>query len=113
MHAIFRKEINVFFSSLIGYIAITIFLVANGLISWIFPDTNIFDGGYAVLDTFFMWAPWIFLFLIPAITMRSFAEENSTGTFEFLDNWPVKYMQFIACNYFAACVLVFFSVIAT
>jgi ABC-2 type transport system permease protein len=111
--AVFRKEINVFFSSLIGYVAITIFLVANGLISWIFPDTNIFDGGYAVLDTFFIWAPWIFLFLIPAITMRSFAEEKSTGTIEFLATRPITDMQIIIGKYFAASTLVLFSILPT
>ncbi|MBC8048403.1 MAG: gliding motility-associated ABC transporter permease subunit GldF [Fimbriimonadaceae bacterium] len=113
MIAIFRKEINVFFSSLIGYIAITIFLVTNGLVSWIFPDTNIFDGGYAVLDTFFTWAPWIFLFLIPSITMRSFAEEKNAGTIEFLATRPVTDMQIILGKYFAACVLVLFSILPT
>lgn len=113
MGAIFRKEINVFFSSLIGYIAITIFLVANGLISWIFPDTNIFDGGYAVLDIFFTWAPWIFLFLIPAITMRSFAEEKSSGTIEFLATRPVTDMQIVMGKFLASCLLVLFSVLPT
>ncbi|MFN0274497.1 MAG: gliding motility-associated ABC transporter permease subunit GldF [Chitinophagales bacterium] len=113
MTAIFRKEINVFFSSLIGYIAITIFLVANGLISWIFPETNIFDGGYAVLDTFFTWAPWIFLFLVPAITMRTFAEEKNSGTIEFLATRPVTDMQIILGKYFAACLLVLFSILPT
>lgn len=111
--AIFRKEINVFFSSLIGYLAITIFLITNGLISWIFPDTNIFDGGYAVLDTFFIWAPWVFLFLIPAITMRSFAEEKNSGTIEFLVTRPLTDMQIILGKYFSACVLVLFSIIPT
>lgn len=113
MYAIFRKEIHVFFSSLIGYIAITLFLVACGLIVWIFPDTNIFDGGYAVLDVFFIWAPWIFLFLIPAITMRSFAEEKSTGTIELLATRPVTDVQIILGKYFAACILVLFSILPT
>ncbi len=113
MVAIFRKELNLFFSSLIGYIAITIFLIANGLFSWIFPNSNILDGGYATLDTFFNFAPWIFLFLIPAITMRSFAEEKSTGTIEMLATKPVTDLQIITGKYLAALVLVLFSIIPT
>lgn len=113
MLAIFRKELNVFFSSLIGYIAITIFLVANGLFAWVFPETNILDDGYATLDSFFSFAPWIFMFLIPSITMRSFAEEKNSGTIEFLTTHPVTDLQIILGKYFAAFVLVIFSVLPT
>lgn len=113
MIAIFRKELNVFFSSLIGYIAITIFLVVNGLFAWVFPETNILDDGYATLDAFFSFAPWIFMFLIPAITMRSFAEENNSGTIEFLTTKPVTDLQIILGKYFAAFTLVLFSVLPT
>lgn len=113
MVAIFRKELNVFFSSLIGYIAITIFLVVNGLFAWVFPETNILDDGYATLDAFFSFAPWIFMFLIPAITMRSFAEENNSGTIEFLTTKPITDFQIILGKYFAAFTLVLFSVLPT
>lgn len=113
MGAIFRKEINVFFSSLNGYIAITIFLVANGLFAWVFPDTNILDDGYATLDSFFNFAPWILMFLIPAVTMRSFAEERSTGTIEMLTTRPVTDTQILLGKYFAALVLVAFSILPT
>lgn len=113
MLAIFRKELNVFFSSLIGYIAITIFLVANGLFAWVFPETNILDDGYATLDSFFSFAPWIFMFLIPAITMRSFAEEKNSGTIEFITTKPISDTQIILGKYFAALVLVIFSVLPT
>lgn len=113
MIAIFRKELNVFFSSLIGYIAITIFLVANGLFAWVFPETSILDDGYATLDSFFNFAPWILMFLIPAITMRSFAEEKNSGTIEFITTRPITDMQIIFGKYLAALVLVIFAVLPT
>ena len=113
MIAIFRKELNVFFSSLIGYIAITIFLIANGLFAWVFPETNILDDGYATLDSFFNFAPWILMFLIPAITMRSFAEEKNSGTIEFITTRPITDMQIILGKYLAALVLVIFAVLPT
>ena len=113
MIAIFRKELNVFFSSLIGYIAITIFLIANGLFAWVFPETNILDDGYATLDSFFNFAPWILMFLIPAITMRSFAEEKNSGTIEFITTRPITDMQIIFGKYLAALVLVIFAVLPT
>ncbi|MBK9454691.1 MAG: gliding motility-associated ABC transporter permease subunit GldF [Bacteroidetes bacterium] len=113
MIAIFRKELNVFFSSLIGYIAITIFLIANGLFAWVFPETNILDDGYATLDSFFNFAPWILMFLIPAITMRSFAEEKNSGTIEFITTPPITDMQIIFGNYLAALALVIFAVLST
>ena len=111
MVAIFRKELNVFFSSLIGYIAITIFLVANGLFNWVFTDTSIMESGYANLEPFFNFAPWIFLFLVPAITMRSFAEEKNSGTLELLATRPVTDLQIIGGKFLAAFVLVLFSVL--
>ena len=113
MIAIFRKELNVFFSSLIGYIAITIFLIAHGLFAWVFPETNILDDGYATLDSFFNFAPWILMFLIPAITMRSFAEEKNSGTIEFITTRPITDMQIIFGKYLAALVLVIFAVLPT
>ena len=75
MLTIFRKEINLFFSSLIGYIALVIFLVITGLFLWVFPETNLLDYGYASLEQLFLLAPWVFMLLIPAISMRSLAEE--------------------------------------
>ena len=77
MRVLLLKEIQGFFSSLIGYIVIAVFLITNSLFMWIFPgDYNILDSGYASLDSLFTLAPWIFLFLVPAITMRSFSEEK-------------------------------------
>lgn len=113
MLAIFKKELQQFFSSLIGYIAIIVFLLVLGLFMWIFPDTSILDFGYATLDSFFSIAPYIFIFLIPAITMRSFAEEINTGTIELLSTRPVTELQIILGKYFAALLLVFIAIVPT
>ncbi|MBL0309058.1 MAG: gliding motility-associated ABC transporter permease subunit GldF [Bacteroidetes bacterium] len=113
MYAIFKKEVRQFFSSLIGYIAIIVFLLTLGLFNWVFPDTNIFDFGYATLDSFFGIAPYIFIFLIPAITMRSFAEEINTGTIELLATRPVTELDIVLGKYFAALALVFISILPT
>jgi ABC-2 type transport system permease protein len=113
MLTIFKKEVQQFFSSLIGYIAIIVFLLVLGLFMWIFPDTNILDFGYATLDSFFNIAPYIFIFLIPAITMRSFAEEINTGTIELLSKRPVTELQIILGKYFAALLLVFIAILPT
>ncbi len=113
MFAIYRKEIQQFFSSLIGYIAIIVFLLVLGLFMFIFPDTSILEFGYATLDSFFTIAPYIFIFLIPAITMRSFAEEINTGTIELLSTRPVTELQIILGKYFAAVTLVFIAIIPT
>ena len=113
MFTIFKKEVRQFFSSLIGYIAIIVFLLMLGLFLWIFPDTNILDFGYANLDSFFNMAPYVFVFLIPAITMRSFADEINTGTIELLATRPVTEFQIIFGKYFAALLLVLFSILPT
>jgi ABC-2 type transport system permease protein len=113
MKAIFLKEIKQFFSSLIGYIAITVFLLVLGLFIWIFPDTNVLDFGYATLDSFFSIAPFVFIFLIPAITMRSFAEEINSGTIELLATRPVTELQIILGKYFAALLLVVIAIVPT
>jgi ABC-2 type transport system permease protein len=77
MFALLIKEINSFLNSLIGYIVIIIFLLALGLFLWVFPgDSNILNAGIATIEPLFVIAPWVFMFLIPAITMRSFAEEK-------------------------------------
>lgn len=113
MFAIFKKEIRQFFSSLIGYMAVTVFLLVLGLFIWVFPDTNVLDFGYATLDSLFYIAPYIFIFLIPAITMRSFAEEISNGTIETLSTRPVTEMQIILGKYFAALLLVLIAILPT
>jgi ABC-2 type transport system permease protein len=114
MYTLLRKEISAFLSSLTGYVVIIVFLLVNGLFLWIFPqEFNILDFGFASLDTYFMLAPWVFLFLIPAITMRSFAEEQKSGTMEILLTKPVTENEIILAKYFAGVVLVLFSVLPT
>jgi ABC-2 type transport system permease protein len=106
MYAIFIKELNSFFSSLAGIIAAIVFLVINGLFIWVFPgELNILDGGYATLDSMFIIAPWVFLFLIPALTMRSFSEEKRTGTIELLLTRPITEIQLVFGKFLAAVVL--------
>jgi ABC-2 type transport system permease protein len=112
MLAIFKKEITLFFSSLIAYISIGVFLLLTGIFLWVLPD-NILSNGYATLDRLFSIGPIVFLFLIPAITMRSFAEEQSTGTIEILATKPVTDFQIILGKYFAGLVLVIFSLLPT
>lgn len=113
MYAIFIKEINAFFSSLIGYIVIGIFLVLMGLVMWVFPDYSVIDGNYATLDTLFAMAPLIFLFLIPAVTMRTFAEENQTGTIELLATRPISDWQIVGGKFLACFTLVVFALLPT
>lgn len=112
MYTLFKKEVNSFLNSLIGYITISVFLLINGLFLWVFPlDFNIMDYGYAGLDGLFMLAPFVFLFLIPAITMRSFADERRSGTIELLLTRPITDMQIVMAKYLAGFVLVVFSVL--
>ena len=91
MGALLLKEIRVFLSSVIGYVVIGVFLLLTGLFMWGFPgNLNVLDQGYATLDTLFYVAPWVFMFLVPAITMRSFSEEKRTGTIELLLTRPLR-----------------------
>ena len=114
MFTLFKKEINGFLNSLIGYIVIIVFLLVTGLFLWVFPlEFNILDFGYANLDGLFIMAPFVFLFLIPAITMRSFADEKKTGTLEILMTQPLTDLQVILAKYFAGLVLVIFSLLPT
>ncbi len=113
MFTLFKKELSTYFSSLIGYIAILIFLVLMGLFVWIFPDTNVLSYGYASLDPLFSIAPWVFMFLVPAITMRAFSEEFKNGTIEFLATRPLTDLQVILGKYFAAWCLVLFALLPT
>jgi ABC-2 type transport system permease protein len=114
MLALFKKEISEFFSSLTGYLVIIIFLLTTGLFAWVFPgNMNILESGYANIDTLFEIAPWVFLFLVPAITMRMFAEEKRTGTIELLYTRPLTDFQIVMAKYLAATVLVLFALIPT
>ncbi len=114
MYALLKKEINSFLSSLIGYIVITVFLLTVGLFMWIFPgDSNVLENGYSNIDGLFLVAPWVFMFLIPAITMRSFADEKKSGTIELLLTRPLTDLQIIASKYLAGFILVLFSLLPT
>ena len=112
MLAIFRKEISGFFNSLTGYIVIIVFLLINSLFLWVLPgELNILDSGYAGLDTIFFISPWVFLFLVPAITMRMIAEEKYLGTIELLYSRPITERAIIYGKYLASVSLVLLSLI--
>jgi ABC-2 type transport system permease protein len=114
MYALFRKEISSFLSSLTGYLVIAVFLLINGLFLWVFAtEFNVFDFGYANIDGLFIIAPYVFMFLVPAVTMRSFADERKTGTIELLLTKPLTDSQIILAKYFAGLALVVFSLIPT
>lgn len=102
MRSIFLKDFRQFFSGLSGYLSIGLFLLLMGLFLFIFPETSIFDYGYATLDKFFELAPWILLMLIPAITMRSLSDEFRTGTWELLRTRPVTLSQIVGGKFLAA-----------
>src|SRR6188474_3522716 len=108
MIALLRKEINSFLNSLIGYIVILVFLLTISLFLWIFPggEFNLTDTGYANLDPLFVLTPWVYMLLIPAITMRLFSEEKKTGTIELLLTRPLTEMQVVTAKYLAGLILV-------
>lgn len=112
MWALYKKELTGFFGSLTGYIVIAAFLMANALFMWLLPG-NIFESGYAVIDPLFMNAPFIYLILIPAITMRSFAEEKKAGTIESLLTKPITDIKIVLAKYSAGLTVVIFSLIPT
>jgi ABC-2 type transport system permease protein len=112
MFTIFKKELRTFFSNATGYIVIGIFLILTGLFLWVIPgEYNILDSGYANVDGLFYLAPWLFLFLCPAVTMRLFAEERQTGTWELLITKPVSRMNIVLGKYFAGLLLVTLALI--
>lgn len=114
MKTLVLKEISSFFSSITGYLIIVVFLVANGLFLWVFPgEMNVLESGYASLDTLFTISPWIFLFLIPAITMRSFAEEKKSGNLDLLMTRPLTELQIVLSKYLAGLVLAVISLLPT
>jgi len=114
MYALFKKEISNFLSSLIGIMVIVVFLLITGLFLWVFQsDFNLLTYGYANLDGLFIIAPWVFLFLVPAVTMRSFAEENRTGTIEMLLTKPLSDWQIILAKFLASVALVLLALIPT
>ena len=112
MRSLLKKEILGFISSLSGYVVIFIFLLVTSLFLWVFPgEMNITDAGYSTLEPLFFIAPWVFLFLVPAVTMRMFAEEKRSGTLELLLTRPLTSMQIIWAKYLAAIILVLLALV--
>ncbi|ARV06204.1 gliding motility-associated ABC transporter permease subunit GldF [Polaribacter sp. SA4-10] len=114
MIAILKKEFNSYFASPIAYLVIGVFLLINGLFLWFFKDDfNILNAGFADINPFFFLAPWVFLFLIPAITMKSFADEFNSGTIELLKTKPLSDWQIVIGKFIASLLLVLIALIPT
>lgn len=113
MLSIYKKEIASYFNSLIGYIAIGLFLLITGLLLWVFPETSILDAGYASLDGFFSLAPYLLLFLVPAIMMRSIAGEKADGTFDLLLSRPISLKQIVLAKFLGGLTIVFLAILPT
>ncbi|PLX07790.1 MAG: gliding motility-associated ABC transporter permease subunit GldF [Marinilabiliales bacterium] len=114
MVTLFLKEIKEFFSSITGYLVVIVYLLVNSMFMWIFRGNfNVFDIGIANIDTLFIISPWVFLFLVPAITMNMFAGELKSGTMELLLTRPLSEFQVILSKYLAAVVLVLIALIPT
>jgi ABC-2 type transport system permease protein len=114
MNSLFKKELNTFFGSFTGYLVISIFLLTTSLFLWVIPGNfNIIDGQRATLKGFFELAPWLYLFLIPAITMRMFAEEKRMGTLEMLITRPITTSSIVIAKYLAALCLVTITLLPT
>lgn len=112
MFIILKKELRSFFSNATGYIVIGIFLILTGLFLWVIPgEYNILDTGYANVDGLFYLAPWLFLFLCPAVTMRLFAEEKQSGTWELLITKPVSITDIVLGKYLAGLILITLALI--
>lgn len=113
MWSICKKELNQFFSNLTGYIAIILFLLINGIFLFMLNESSIFEFGYASLDRFFELAPWVFMFLVPAITMRSLSDEFKAGTFEILKTKPLSSWQIVLGKYFSILIVLLLAILPT
>lgn len=113
MRSLYIREINAFFGSLTGYLILALFLVALGLIVWVFPESSVLDYGFADLEALFSYTPYVFTFLIPALSMRAISEERKTGTWELLRTSPLSLIQIISAKYLALVTLVFLAVLPT
>ena len=114
MIALAIKELRAFFSTLMGYVVVAIFLLLNGLIIWIFPsEWNVFDAGQASLESFFIWAPWVLMLVVPAITMRTFSEEMRTGTMELLATKPISSFGIVLAKFLGAFGVLLFALLPT
>jgi ABC-2 type transport system permease protein len=110
---VLTKEFNGFLNSLVAYLVIGAFLTAIGLLMWVFPETSILDYGYADMDTLFSYGPYVLIFLIPAITMKSFAEEKKGGTLELLMTKPITDWEIVFGKFFACFILVLLALLPT
>jgi ABC-2 type transport system permease protein len=113
MLALYRKEINAFFASLIGYLVIAVFLIVMGLFLFVFPDTSLLTYGYATLQPFFTLAPNVLVFIVPAICMRAFAEERQTGAIELLVTRPLRDIEIVMGKFLACATLVLIALLPT
>ncbi|MFN8415838.1 MAG: gliding motility-associated ABC transporter permease subunit GldF [Cytophagaceae bacterium] len=113
MWSVFKKETSVLLNSMVAYMAIVVFLTFIGLFLWVIPDTSLFESGFADLDTMFYLGPLAFMLLIPAITMRSFAEEKKDGTIELLLTKPISDWDIILGKFFSSGAIVLVALIPT
>tara|TARA_B100000767_G_scaffold269797_1_gene292221 strand:+ start:750 stop:1481 length:732 start_codon:yes stop_codon:yes gene_type:complete len=114
MIALFKKEVSVFFSTLIGYLIISIFLLINSLMLWSdFSNISLLKNGYSDLDLFFTSAPLFFLIFIPALSMRIFTEEYTSDTIETLITKPISCLEIVLAKFLAVFVLVLFTIMPT
>jgi ABC-2 type transport system permease protein len=111
MFTIIQKELRQFFSGLLGYLTIGVFLLITGILLFIIPESGILDAGYASMDSFFAISPYIMLFLIPAITMKSFSDEYRNGTFEILKTSPLPIRDLVLGKFLAAMALVLITLL--
>jgi ABC-2 type transport system permease protein len=113
MFSIFKKEVSSYFNSLIAYIVIGVFLLLTSLMLWMYPNTSVLDYGYAEMTSFFDFCPYIFLLLIPAVSMRMFSEEFRTGTVEFLFTKPISLWGIILGKYLATLFILVLAILPT
>jgi ABC-2 type transport system permease protein len=113
MLQIFSKEFSSFLNSLIAYVVVGVFLLAIGLLMWVFPDSSVLDYGYADMGTLFSLGPYVLIFLIPAVTMRSFSEEKKGGTMELLFTKPLTDWDIILGKFLASVALVLLALLPT
>lgn len=113
MYTIVKKELRQFFSGMLGYITIGIFLLITGILVFVLPESGVLDAGYASLDPFFSFAPYIMLFLIPAVTMRSFSDEYRSGTFEVLRTTPISIANLVTGKFLACFFVALMAILCT
>lgn len=114
MISLLQKEVAAFFSSITGALVVSVFLLTTGLFLWVIPgEMNILFGGYATLESLFYLAPWVYLFLVPAVTMRLFADEKKAGTLELLLTRPISEMKIVWAKYLAGLIVILISLLPT